>query len=528
MKRLIYRAGIALALVGTTLSACTDLDLAPLDTATPNVLFTDADSYRAFIARVYAGLAVTGQSGPTGAADISSIDEGFSSYMRQYWQLQQLTTDETIIAWGDDGLQPLVFQTYDANNPFVRAMYYRVYYQVSLANEFLRESTADRLDARGIENSRRGEIETYRSEARFLRALSLYHALDFFGTGPLYTEEQVVGGEAPGQATGQEIFDFVESELRAIIGDLPAAGSAETGRVDQAAAQMLLSRLYLNADVYVGQERYNDALTAAKAVIDAGVYTLEDDYRQLFGAENATSPEVIWSILFDGDNTQTFGGTTYLVHAALGGSIDPETFGVNAGWGGLRARPQFVNQFADISGDTDERAIFFTEGQNREIESVSTFTDGYAVPKWTNLLRDGTPAKDLTFPDTDFPVFRLAEAHLNYAEAVAWGATNGDRATAVQYVNALRERAYDNAAGNITDATLTTDFLLDERSRELYWEGHRRVDLRRHGKYTGDEYIWAWKGGTRDGQGTPAFREVYPIPASELIANPKLSPTPGY
>ena len=406
-------------------------------------------------------------------------------------------------------------------------MYSRVYFQVSLANEFIRESDPALLDERGIREAFRPTIDDYRAEARYLRALSYYHALDLFGSGPFYTEEQVVGGTPPTQGPAQEIFDFVESELAAIAEVLPAPGQAEYGRVDRAAVWMLQSRLFLNAGVYVGQDRFSDAAAAAQRVIDAGVYELDDNYSDLFGADNDQSPEVVFAVPFDGDNTQTFGGTTFLVHAALGGAADPLAYGVNSGWGGLRTTPEFLEYFDDLSGDTDSRAIVFTEGQSREISSRTTFTEGFLLPKWTNITSDGRVGSDLVHPDTDFPVFRLAEAHLNYAEAVLRGGS-GDRGLALELINDLRERAFDSDRDNVDDGSLDLDFLLSERTRETYWEGVRRTDLRRYGLYTGDAYSWTFKGGSLT-EGTIAdFRALYPIPASELISNPNLTQNPGY
>ena len=519
------RLGALLLLAG--LAACTDLELAPLDTATPNILFQDEDSYTAAIARVYSGLAVTGQQGPAGAGDISGLDEGFSNYIRVLWKLQQLPTDETVIGWNDPGLPELVRGDWDATNAFVNAMYARAYFQIGLANEFIRESAPELLAERGIREAFRPTVADYRAEARFLRALSYYHVLDLFGQGPFFDETQAVGGTPPLPGTSREIFDFVEAELAALAATLPEPGAQEYGRVDRAAAWMLQSRLFLNAGVYVGDDRNTDAAAAAQRVIASGAYVLAEDYADLFGADNDRADGIVFAVPFDGDNTQSFGGTTFLVHAPLGGSIDALAFGVNSGWGGLRAAPEFVDFFDDVSGATDERAIFYTDGQSREIENLDVYTEGFAVPKWTNVTSDGAIGSDLVHPDTDYPVFRLADAYLDYAEAVVRGGA-GDRGLALDYVNELRERAFDSDAFNIDDAGLTIDFLLAERTRETYWEGNRRTDLRRYGLFTGGDYLWAFKGGPADGAPLADFRGVYPLPASELIANPNLSQNDGY
>jgi hypothetical protein len=143
------------------------------------------------------------------------------------------------------------------------------------------------------------------------------------------------------------------------------------------------------------------------------------------------------------------------------------------------------------------------------------------------VTSSGQPGSNSEFVDTDFPVFRLADAYLMYAEAVLRGG-GGSRAQALGYVNALRQRAYGNASGNVTDAQLTLDFILAERSRELFWEGHRRTDLVRFDRFAGGSYLFAWKGGLPAGRATDAFRVLYPLPASELVANPNLTQNPGY
>ena len=207
--------------------------------------------------------------------------------------------------------------------------------------------------------------------------------------------------------------------------------------------------------------------------------------------------------------------------------MDAANFGVNSGWGGLRTTSALVDLFPDETGGIDERAIFYTDGQTKSIESLTEFTNGYAVPKYQNVTSDGTPGSDLTFADTDYPMFRLADAYLMYAEAVLRNGQGGDVATAVGYINQLRERAYNNANGNITADGLTLDFILDERARELYWEGHRRQDLIRYNLFT-ENGIWPWKGGVKEGKTTEAFRNLYPIPANDLLANPNLSQNDGY
>jgi hypothetical protein len=328
----------------------------------------------------------------------------------------------------------------------------------------------------------------------------------------------------PPQSTRQAIFDFLVSELTAMQTDLPAASGRGTyGRATKEAASMLLAQVYLNAEVYTGTPQYGQALAAAEAVI-AGPFTLDPSYQHLFQADNHTSPEIIFPIVQDGRHTQTWGGSTFLVHAACGGSMDASLYGVDGCWWGLRLKPQAYNRF---SADDPRRAFFHEDGQTVEIASISNFTDGIAAPKFRNVTSTGAPGSNATHPDTDFPMFRLGDAYLIYAEAVLRNG-GGTREQALAYVNALRQRAYGDASANITDIALTLDFILDERGRELLWEAHRRTDLVRYGRFTGGAYVWAWKGGAAAGTATETFRDLYPIPASELSANPNLTQNPGY
>jgi starch-binding outer membrane protein, SusD/RagB family len=176
----------------------------------------------------------------------------------------------------------------------------------------------------------------------------------------------------------------------------------------------------------------------------------------------------------------------------------------------------------------DRRGMFYTEGQRLEIDDVSLFTDGYAVRKFRNVTSTGAGGKDTDFPDTDFPMFRLADVYLMAAEAVLRGADGGNKEQAVQYFNKVRERAFTGSAGNFTAGNLTLDVILDERGRELYWECHRRTDLVRFGQFTDGTYRWAWKGGVKEGKATENFRNIYPIPSNDLGVNPNLKQNPGY
>ena len=633
-KNKIFNFWVVVAVLAIGFVSCEDeLDKQPVTELTESQVFADPASYKEFLARVYAGLAVSGQEGPAGRPDIRGIDEGFSNYLRQFWKHQELNTDEAIIAWNDGTIHDLHNHVWTPANEFIRAMYDRIYFQIGITNQYLRETTEEKLNERGVEGDLRAEIQVFRAEARFMRALSYWHAIDFFGPNiPFVDEEDPVGNFFPEPGEGTEIFNYIESELLAIEPLLVSARQNEYGRADQGAAWMLLAKLYLNAEVYTGSPRYADALNYVERVIGAG-YTLVDNYNYLFLADNdfnGAENEIIFPIRFDGLSTIGFGGTTFLTHAPVGGKMDPAKFGINGGWGGIRTTKNFVFQFeggvdtgtlndqigpvsqwglvgsatangwdgpdmnmhesgADqygiyanlvagemkfrfnndwgvnlgdndtdgtlepggtnipipsdglyyitlntanntytISESGDSRENFFTEDQNLEIEDPFTFTDGYAVEKFRNVDVNGNQGSDAggDFVDVDFPMFRLADAYLMYAEIFLRGG-GGSASQATTYVNMLRERAYGSPAGNITATDLTLDFILDERSRELHWEAHRRTDLIRFGQFT-TSGIWPWKGGVKDGKTTEAFRDIYPIPSTDIIANPLLKQNEGY
>jgi hypothetical protein len=286
----------------------------------------------------------------------------------------------------------------------------------------------------------------------------------------------------------------------------------------------LLAKLYLNAEVYIGAPKYTECITYCKKVIEVG-YTLVPVYQDLFLADNANLSEVIFSVNFDGTNTRTWGGTTFIISAAVGGSMNPPDFGIKGGWGGTRTTSAFVDIFGE-NNTSDTRAMFYTDGQNKEINDVGSFTDGYAITKWKNVTKTGSPGSHNEYCDTDFPMFRLADVYLMYAEAVLRDGTGGDLGTAIGYVNELRQRAYGDNSGDVSAIDL--DLILDERARELYWECHRRTDLIRYGRFTGGEYLWPWKGEAKDGTSTDSKYNLFPIPAADLTANPNLVQNPGY
>ncbi|MEP7127295.1 MAG: RagB/SusD family nutrient uptake outer membrane protein [Chitinophagales bacterium] len=524
MKTTILKSSIIFSIIVLSLTSCLkDLDRTPFYGLNTESVYSDPDNYIEVLAKLYAGFTTTGNQGPAGKPDISGIDEGFSNYIRVFWNLQELPTDESVCGWNDPGIPELHEMAWSSDNAWVKGMYYRLYFQIPLCNEFIRESSDDKLNSHGFTTEQVNTIKSYRYEARFLRALTYYHAMDLFANVPFVTEDDATGSFFPEQISRGDLFNYIEGELKDIENLLQEPDQAEYAHANKAAAWTLLAKMYLNAEVYTGQPRYNDCITYCNKVLNAG-YTLQPKYTDLFLADNNLSNEIIFPITSDGKFTTSYGITTFLVHAPVGGKMKPLEFGIAGGWGGYRTTSAFVAQFPDT---LDGRNLFFTDGQNLDIADIKVFTDGYAIAKWRNVTSTGVVGSDPTgtFVDTDYPMFRLGDVYLMYAEAVVRGGA-GDQSTALNLINQLRERAYGNSDNNVS--SLDLNFIFAERSREMYWEGTRRTDLVRFGKYSGGSYIWPWKGGVPAGQSVADYLDVFPIPASDIIANTNLKQNEGY
>lgn len=532
MNKNILKSGV-IALVLISLISCSKkLDRLPTNDITSEQVYSSFQGYTEAFAKVYAAFALTGNSGPAGNGDVQGIDEGTSDFLRLFWWMQEISTDEAVVqaGWNDPGIHNFHAMNWSADNVILKGLYYRSFYQITLANDFIRQSADDKLAQRGITGANAAAVRKYRTEARFLRAYQYWVLMDLFGNVPFVTEADELGSTLPQQIKRADLFAYVESELKAIETELTDARQNEYGRADKAAAWALLARVYLNAEVYTGTPKWSEAITYSKKVIDAG-YSLIPDYRLLMRADNNlhNRSEFILTINYDGKRTQGYGGTTFLTNASIGGSMIPADYGTNEKWGGIRTTKNLPLLFPDVTGTSDKRAQFYTSGQTLELSAdpAPAFTEGYAITKYRNLTATGR-GSDPVFSDIDFPIFRLAEMYLIYAEAVLRGGTGGDASTALGYINILRTRAYGSTAGNISSTQLTLDFILDERARELYWEGYRRTDLIRFNKFVEGSYLWPWKGGVSSGTAVQAFRKLFPIPSSDLNSNTNLVQNPGY
>ncbi len=502
-------------------TACTgDLDQYPHTETTSKQVYTSIGNYEAVLGKIYASLVAKGQT--TTDNDLSS-NRG-ENYMRILTNLQEGPTDEFAYSYcTGDVLTNISFMKWDANDVWVSDMYYRIYYNISLCNEFLRNCTESKTSAFGEEN--KSKMERYRAEARFMRALFYYHALDLFRYIPFVTENDPVGSYTPPRYTPAQTFEYIESELKDCVNNMADRSSCPYGEASQGAAYTLLARLYLNAETYTGEAKYTECIDACNKVIAMG-YSLNDNYKQLFNADNyKRTNEIIFALPQDPDHLVDWGAATYLICGSISSSstkLDCADWGAASAWGNFRSRGQLVEKFED--GDADGRYCFFTDGQEQYISDFDNQQQGYLFTKWTNLTDAGETASNTGSygAATDFPMFRLAEVYLMYAEAVLRGGQGGSLEQALTYVNDLRKRAYGNTSGNISTSQLTKNFILDERARELYLEGVRRTDLVRYDKFTTSSYVWEWKGGTQSGMAVDPKYNYYPIPTTDLTANPNL------
>lgn len=560
LKNILYSMMMGTAVLTGTTSCVSDLDQYPHKETTSKDVYTSLANYEAVLGKIYAAMVTSGQGKGGDNKDMESVlnnGSGFD-YMRMFINMQECGTDEFASTWlTGEQTTGLTYLSWDANDAWVSDMYYRIYYNIALCNEFLRNANSASFSGADAE-----KMKEYKAEVRFMRALFYFHALDLYRNIPMVTENDPVGSFIPPRYTPQQTFDYIESELKDCVGDMLPASTCPYGQASQGAAYTLLAKLYLNSEVYTGVAKYAECKDACKKVMDMG-YSLESDYSKLFNADNdKRTNEIIFALPVSAEHTVSWGSSTYLVCGQLSMSNANQNvadFGATSGWSEFRLRPEFVDKFTqtDIDGNGDKRCKFFTNGQSKDVTSMTDETSGYLSEKWSNLKDDGTTASNTADAgvETDFPLFRLADVYLMYAECVVrskdangnsldWDPWNGGinindqtviesrKKGAIYWINLLRERAYGkdengNPRGQVWKENFSSkeaflQFILDERARELYHEGYRRTDLIRYGQFTTNKYIWQWKGGTHDGQAVDSKYNIYPIPNTELTANPNL------
>lgn len=538
---------IYIIMAAVMMTACVkDLDTLPLNKTEPvseYVYGTSEDAYLSGLARLYF------QFVSNDLTDLQQMDGGASELVRAFWSVQETTTDEAKCSWENDAwVRALNTNTWNASqNDAVYAVYVRTLQGVAYVNEYLRQTTDEKLSARGVSDGLRNKIHIYRDEARFIRAYLYWIAIDCFGSVPFSTENSPFGGTyTPPQASRREIFDYCVSELEDLLGDSGNLPSARTlyPRADKGSAAGLLARLYLNAEVYTGKAMWAEAKAVCEKIFGMG-YSLCPDYGALFRGDNDHNPEAIgemlWTISYNSSRTVSYGGTSYLLAASLAATDITDKSKPNGqinGWAGLRVPYEYVSRFFNVreqdysSGyyETDDirGKSFYIKGRKESMEgALYVFMNGWSSLKFNNIPHDMTEeaylpvAETNSSADVDFPMIRLGEIYLIYAEACMH---TGDHGLGLERLAELSARA-----GVEPPAEITQDFLMAERARELMWEAHRRTDLIRYGLFSGSDYIWPYKGGESfDGKAFPAYKEIFPIPPTELATNGSLVQNPGY
>ena len=532
----------------TMFTACIgDLDTLPLnktDVTSESAYGTEEAGYIAGLTKLYFNFCNT--------SDLAVKDGGASELVRAFWSTQEATADACKVAWKDDEwVRNLNGNTWKSEqNDATYAIYCRTLQGVAYVNEYLRQTSSDKLELRGVDSKLVAKIDQFRAEARFLRAYFYWMAIDVFGDVPFTTEESPFGGDfVPSQKPRAEIFNFIVSELEELAGSTSAMPAAQSNypRADKGSCLGLLARLYLNAEVYTGTAMWSEAKSTCEKIYGLG-YKLAPTYAELFRGDNGQNAdargEFLFAVDYHAEKTQSYGGTSYLTFAALATTDDyTELNGVSGGWGGTRVPYTYVQKFFGVTGQNyetgeysvkDKRGeLFHIKGRKENMDDLYEFLQGWSCIKYNNHPHDVDPAKNVevaknkSYSDIDFPLIRLGEIHLIYAEAcmhlqqtdlaLPKLAELADRAG----VAAPTKAVVENVSG-------ADHWLMAERARELMWEGHRRTDLVRYGLYTGSDYLWTYKGGSPQGQAFADHMVLFPIPASEMASNKNLVQTDGY
>jgi len=507
-------AGLSALLVLTPtlgfLEGCTDLTEAPPSSISPENFYRNEEEVIGALASVYAQLRPTTD---------------------QYYNLTEVSSDEYIVPtrgtdWYDNGRWlEIDRQLWGANSPSglddVNGAWNNLFIGVARANVSL-----EAVDKVSFPNK-----EIVQAELRTLRAFYYFLLQDLFGGVPVVTDTDI---KPRPQNTRAEVFAFIEQELNATRAVLPASWPAEmNGRMTKGAADAILASLYLNARVFTGTvtsaglnpgtSKWQEAVTAADRILNAGVYTLASDWRSNFTATNHLSPEIIMSVKF---LNATDLGLNFLHRALHYNQFTPSP------WNGFATIAETYFAF----DAADQRRNIFLVGPQVNVETGLPVTDrtgkplifvptigdvtnageneGVRINKWP-----GDPAHVQQHNGNDFAHFRLAEIYLIKAEALN---ELGQTAAAVTLVNTVRARVFSPAkpiSAGISQAAFR-DMILAERLFELTAEGKRRQDLIRHAKYT--QRPWFNKGVT------DAYRILMPIPQTQIETNPLLVQNAGY
>lgn len=554
-------------LLGMGMTACS-LDRTPLDPNTDTNFNKDA-----VFAKCYATFGTTGQKGPDGSGDVDGIDEGTSSFYRMFWELNEFCTDEGWWIWNDVGLADIRTQTWSSSNDLVYGLYSRLNFDITLCNSFLdktSEYTDDETLAQRAEVRMLRAINFYYLLDMFYR---VPFSLTVSPNKPLPTtrpelfkwleEECLELASDPyiiqaGQRTNKYRVDqacawflLMRLYLNAEVYNESKLG-ARDGEPRYADAKQYALKLINSSYQLHGFDKVTEtAVDLAKERTDDHVYY--SAYQQLFMGDNdnnGAQDEAIFMIYQDAIHCLNWGGSRFLVSAVRDANYVP--FGSTDTWSCFRSSPEFVYYWVDKSKASsislneyqmpvalgDDRAIMAsktTAGKKMSLtgNEAADFYASWSVLKFTGVystsetitLKDkngndsivgapwnwASPVGEPKWPDTDIPLFRLAEAYLTCAEACK---RTGDETSAIKYINHLRRRANAPEITSLDDETLLTEW-----AKEFWCEGRRRTDLIRYGQFAGPMASKTWEGHKA---GKDAKYNVYPIPEKDVTANENL------
>lgn len=430
-----------------------------------------------------------------------------------WWFAQELTGDAVVAPtrasdWDDGGKwRVLHTHTWDNNTEAINNMWSRFFNGVGQANKFIEAQeplAGDSIIDAGI------------AKGKLLRAFYYYLLIDNYGDVPFITEF-LNAPSLPEKENRATIWNAIVADAEDAITKISPSTSKTAASLGM--GYTLLAKLYLNAEVYTGTPQWQKAEEACDAVIALGQYSLDADPMAPFVTNNEGSLENIWVIPFDEDSYQ--GNNLHMRTLHYNNNL---TYNMTVGpWNGFAVTEQHFNKYAE----NDRRMAYFMVGQQYTADGMPIQDAGAGganlvfTPEIPALLMDASystvqirmsgvrvkkqeiklGAKDNL--SNDFPIFRYADVLLMKAEAMIRQGKNGD-----DYVNMIRERA-----GLEPISGVTLDEVLDERGREMFWEGHRRQDLIRFGKF--NEAWWEKQASTAD-------RKIFPIPQWAIDANPNL------
>jgi hypothetical protein len=521
---------VGLTFLAVTFS-CTNLDEELYSDVTADNFFKTDEEFIAALGQAYASFG------------------GLGSHTN-LWSMNEVSSDELVICTkgGDwyDGGEPIAMhdQTWTPAHSWINSAWNLIYGGINTCNRLIFQ----------FESLGTPEADAFIAELRAVRALWYYWAVDSFGNVPLVTDFQDL--ELPATKSRSEVFNFIESELSAVIPVLPEQKDASTyGRMTKWAALAIRAKLYLNAEVYTGTQRWADAEADAGNIIDNGGYTLENSYKANFVINNDGSKENILVRPYDKVFAQGFNWVAMTLHVAM-----QPTFNLTfQPWNGYQTVEEFYNSYIDpvknpgpqgpvwkgltkdadgdgISDDigtVDGRLSNFLVGPIYNPDGSRTLDGGAEPNDFDGAPVTLTPELNEIYPQglrqagarmakyefevggtnnmsNDFVIFRLGDIILTKAEALHRQGKPG----ALDLVNLLRARA-----GVDPYVTLTDDLLFEERGREMYAEMTRRQDQIRFGKWS---QAW-WEKDVK----TDTYK-LFPIPKTQIDANSKLVQNPGY